>query len=103
MNKKIPALLFFLFLLSAKAQTIRLSGNMNDTAAKKPLPNVLLMALKFTDSTLVDFSRSNSDGIFKPLRVPIDTYLVILSHPSFSDKTYLLVPSPRDTAFNFKN
>ena len=103
MYKKLPFLLFLLCTLFSKAQTIRLSGNANDTASKKGLPNVLLMALKFTDSTLVDFSRSNADGVFKSLRLPVDTYIVILAHPNFSDKTYLLVPSPKDTVFNIKN
>lgn len=61
------------------------------------------MALRFADSSLIDYSRSNAEGLFKPLTVPRDTYLIVLSHPSFSDKTYLLVPSEKDTAFNFKN
>lgn len=103
MNKKIPLLLFLLFVFFSKAQTLRLLGNTNDTAAKQGLTNVLLMALKFSDSTLVDYSRSDREGIFKPLKVPLDTYLVILSHPNFSDKTYLLVPSKNDSVFTFKN
>lgn len=103
MSKKIPILIFLLFSFFSKSQTLRLSGNINDTASKGGLPNVLLMALKFSDSTLVDFGRSNHAGIFKPLRVPLDTYVVILSHPNFSDKTYLLVPSSKDSVFNFKN
>ncbi|MBI2723220.1 MAG: TonB-dependent receptor [Bacteroidetes bacterium] len=61
------------------------------------------MAIKFTDSTLVNFTRSNNEGIFKPITLPKDTYIVILSHPSYNDKTYLLVPSKNDTLFNFKN
>ena len=103
MNKKIPVLLFLLFSLFSKAQTLRLSGNVNDTAGKTGLPNVLLMALKFSDSTLINFTRSNAAGLFKTIKVPLDTYLVILSHPAFSDKTYLLVPSSKDSVFNFKN
>ncbi|MBS4066195.1 MAG: hypothetical protein KGZ74_16670, partial [Chitinophagaceae bacterium] len=104
MRKKIPTLIFLLFsLFSFKAQTLKLSGNINDTAGKTGLPNVLMMALKFSDSTLVNYTRSNSTGILKPVKVPLDTYLVILSHPNFSDKTYILVPSPEDSTFNFKN
>ncbi|PBQ30667.1 hypothetical protein CNR22_02385 [Sphingobacteriaceae bacterium] len=103
MSKKIPVLLFLLASLFSKSQTLRLSGNIKDTASKGGLPNVLLMALKFSDSTLVKYTRSNSSGVFSPVRVPLDTYIVILSHPNFSDKTYLLVPSPKDSVFNFKN
>ncbi|MCE3225586.1 MAG: hypothetical protein K0S32_137 [Bacteroidetes bacterium] len=89
--------------LGSFSQTMRLSGNVNDTAAKQVLPNALLMAVKFKDSTLVDFSRTDKNGFFKPIKVPVDTYIVIISHPNFSDKTYLLVPSKKDTAFAFKN
>ena len=103
MNKKILTLLFLLFCIFAKTQTIRVSGNTNDTATKQGLPNVLLMILKFKDSSLVNYTRSNKEGVFKSLKIPLDTYLVILSHPNFSDKTYLLVPSPKDSVFNFKN
>lgn len=102
--KKRLSLLFFLFIISfAKAQNIRLWGNINDTTSKNALPNALLMAVKFKDSMLVNFTRTTKEGLFKPIKVPLDTYIVIISHPNFSDKTYLLVPNKTDTAFNFKN
>jgi hypothetical protein len=103
MNKKIPILIFLLFSFFHKAQTLKFSGNINDTANNSGVPNVLLMALKFNDSSLVNYTRSNSQGVFKSIHVPVDTYLVILSHPNFSDKTYLLVPSANDSVYNFKN
>lgn len=103
MVKKLLVLLFLFLGFCYKAQTIKISGNMADTAGKQSLPNALLMAIKFSDSTLVNFSRSNTNGIFKPFKLPVDTYIVIISHPSFNDKTYLLVPSKIDTVFNFKN
>ena len=104
MIKKILALLLFLCLsICLKAQGIKLRGNVADTGQKIGLPNALLMAIKFNDSTLVNFTRSNGEGFFKPIIVPLDTYLVILSHPKYSDKTYLLVPSKTDSVFNFKS
>lgn len=103
MRKKILFVSLLFFSVFSQAQSIRLSGNVNDTAAKQGVPNVLLMAIKFNDSSLVSFTRSNAQGVFKSIKVPLDTYLVILSHPNFSDKTYLLAPSPKDTSFNFKN
>ena len=92
-----------LFLNGIKGQTIQLKGNINDTLSKQTLPNVLLMAIKFSDSTLIGSTRSNKEGLLKSLNLPLDTYLVILSHPNFNDRTYLLAPSPKDTVFNFKN
>jgi hypothetical protein len=103
MNRKILLILFLSFTVFCGAQRIRFLGNISDTSSKGGLPNVLMMALKFSDSTLVSFSRTDKNGIFKPLVVPPDTYIVILSHPAFSDKTYLIVPSEKDTVFNLKN
>lgn len=88
---------------SYKAQFITFKGNISDTSVGQSLPNALMMAIKFKDSTLVGYSRSDEKGVFKPIRVPLDTYIVILSHPSFSDKTYLLVPNPKDSLYTFRN
>ena len=103
MSRKILFLIFLSFTFFSQAQDIRLRGNVSDSSHTNGLPNVLLMAIKFNDSTLVNYTRTDRDGIFKPVKIPVDTYIVILSHPSFSDKTYLLVPSKTDTVFNFKN
>ncbi|WP_317898158.1 outer membrane beta-barrel protein [Aurantibacillus circumpalustris] len=103
MSKKILILLFFLFTVFLKGQTLKFTGNINDTSANNGLPNVLMMVLKFSDSTLIKHTRTNNTGFFKPIQVPLDTYLVILSHPSHSDKTFLLVPSSKDSVYNFKN
>jgi hypothetical protein len=100
-------LLFFLLFIALTAFTqapdLRLRGNVSDSSQTSGVPNVLLMAIRFSDSSLVNFTRSDNKGIFTAIKIPVDTYLVILSHPAFSDKTYLLVPSKKDTAYNFKN
>lgn len=96
--------LFVVFLsLSFSAQTIKLHGNIQDTTAGGLMSNSVLMATKFKDSTLVGFSRTDKKGFFNPIKIPVDTYLVIISNPNFSDKTYLLVPNKGDSVFNFKN
>jgi hypothetical protein len=99
-------LILFLFVLSSftcSAQSFHLSGNLRDTSMKQPLPNALMLAVKFTDSTLIAHSRTNSEGVFQPIVLMPDTYLVIISHPLFNDRTYLLLPNPGDTVFSFKN
>jgi len=103
MIKNLWLIILLFFAVCYKSQTIQLKGNIADTASKQSLPNVVLMAIKFTDSTLVNFTRTNINGIFKPITLPVDTYIVIISHPNFNDKTYLLVPTKNDTVFNFKN
>lgn len=94
---------FYLIGLGLSAQSIKLSGNIQDTSSIGLMKNSVLMVTKFKDSTLVNFSRTDKNGLFKPIRVPLDTYLVVISNPNFSDKTFFLVPSAKDTAFNFKN
>jgi hypothetical protein len=103
MHGKFAAIFLFFLTFSSFAQSLRISGNTKDTSTQQPLPNALLMAVKFKDSTLVGYSRSNSKGIFKSITLPTDTYIVIISHPNFNDKTYLLVPDKKDTAFKFSN
>src|SRR4051812_28718727 len=100
MPKFLSLIFTLLFAASMQAQLLKLSGNLKDTSgAGGTVPNTLMMVARFSDSTLVAFSRSNLNGIFSPVQVPLDTYLVIISHPKFSDRTFLLVPAPSDTAF----
>lgn len=97
-------LLFFMFLcLGVNAQSIKLNGNIKDTTVGGLMNNSILMATKFKDSTLVGFSRPDKAGIFKTIKVPVDTYLVVISNPNFGDKTYFLVPGKNDSVYNFKN
>jgi len=103
MQKKIILLIFISVTFTCFSQSLHLSGNIKDTTGKQALPNALLMAIKFSDSTLVNFTRTTKDGFFKPVTLPVDTYIVIIAHPNFNDKTYLLVPNPNDSVFNFKN
>jgi hypothetical protein len=102
MRLKLLAILCFVLCSGANAQ-IKLKGNINDTTSGGLMSNSVMMALRFQDSSLVGFSRPDKAGIFKTITVPVDTYLVFISNPNFSDKTFLLVPGPKDTAFNFKN
>jgi hypothetical protein len=94
---------FSILSLGLSAQSIKLSGNIQDTTSGGLMRNSVLMVTKFKDSTLVNFSRTDKNGLFKPIKVPVDTYLVVISNPNFSDKTFFLVPSPGDSAYNFKN
>jgi hypothetical protein len=96
-------LLFSIFGLGLNAQSIKLSGNIQDTTSVGLMNNSILMVTKFKDSTLVNYSRTDKNGLFKNIKVPVDTYLVVISNPNFSDKTYLLVPTKKDSVFNFKN
>jgi len=101
-HSPLPLLLCLLFAGILNGQTLRFYGNVKDSSGPPP-PNVLLMVMKLSDSTLVGHARSNEKGDFKSLTVPKDTYEVIIAHPAFSDKTYLVFPSPSDSVYHLKN
>ena len=56
--------LFLLSSISSFSQKLSVSGNIQDTSAKGPLPNAIIMAIKLMDSTLVGFARSDENGFF---------------------------------------
>lgn len=103
MRIKFTIFFILIFCVNIRAQQIKLSGNIQDTSATKLTGNSVLMAIKFRDSTLVGYSRVDAKGFFKPIKVPIDTYLVVISNPSFSDKTFFLVAEKKDSIINLKN
>ena len=87
--------------LSLNSQTLKISGNVQDTAAKIPLENALGMVIRLNDSTLVKFARTDKGGLFKLDALPIDTYIVIISHPQFADQTFIVVGSDKQKEFDF--
>ncbi len=95
MFKKI-ALYICLLSLSASAQTINISGSLVDTNSNTALSNAVVMALKFSDSTLIAFTRSDKNGIIKLPNLPLDTYLVIISHPNFGDKQLFILGNEKN-------
>ena len=96
-------LLFLLFCISLTAfsQKLKIAGNIQDTVAKSPLQNAVVMAVKLMDSTLVSFTRTNEKGIFILESIPVDTYQVIISHPKFSDQAYFIFGNTKNLEYDF--
>ena len=97
-------LLLYLSLFSTTftfSQKLSVSGNVQDTAAKLPLQNAIVMAIKLADSTLVEFTRSDDKGFFKLKPLPIDTYQVIISHPKFSDQGFFIFGDRKNLEYDF--
>ena len=96
-------LLYLLILssISSFAQKLSVSGNVQDTAAKAPLQNAIVMAVKLMDSTLVDFTRTDNKGYFKLKPLPVDTYQVIISHPKFADMGYFIFGDTKNLEYDF--
>lgn len=87
--------------ISSFAQKLSVSGNLQDTSAKVPLSNAVIMAIKLIDSTLVGYTRSDENGVFKLKPLPIDTYQVIITHPKFADMGYFIFGDTKNLEYDF--
>ena len=95
------ASLLFLFPILCLAQTMQVSGILIDTTAKKPLQHAVAMAIKISDSTLVNFTRTNTNGLFELKGLPVDTYQVLITHPQFSDQGFFIFGDTKNLVYNF--
>lgn len=95
----LSVLLLFGFL--SNAQNLSIRGTVQDTAAKKPLHNAVVIATKLSDSTLVDFARTNEQGFFEIKDLPVDTYKVVISFKKFGDKIMYVIGTSKSLEFNF--
>ena len=102
MNKKLLFALFTLTLFTGFSQQLTFKGSIYDTLAKRPLPKALIVLTRHTDSSLVNFTRTNTDGIFELQNMPVDTYKVMISHPQFGDKILYLIGSDKKREFVFE-
>jgi hypothetical protein len=100
-HRKLFFILFCILLLSLnlKAQHMDIHGIVLDTSEQKPLQQAVAMAVRLSDSLLTGFTRTDSKGLFK-IEVPLDTYQVIISHPRFGDKTFILFGSKENNTFD---
>lgn len=78
--------IFLLFIQSANAQTMKVSGTVYDTTGTQPLHQAMVMAVRVRDSLLLNFTRTDKDGHFTLTNFPIDTFTLVIAHPRFDDK-----------------
>jgi hypothetical protein len=86
---------------SGYSQKLSIKGNVQDTLAKQSVHNAVVTLIKLNDSSLVDFTRTDINGIFEISNMPIDTYKVIISYKKFGDKTFYVVGSKTNYDINF--
>ena len=86
----------------SNAQKLSIRGKVQDTVSKKPLQNAVIIATKLSDSTLIDFTRSNEEGFFEIKELPIDTYKVVISFKKFGDKIMYVIGTNKSFEFNFE-
>lgn len=73
--------------MSLFGQNMDLKGTVYDTTGNKPLENAVVIAVRLTDSLLLDFSHTDKDGKFRIGDFPMDTFALTISYPSLEDKT----------------
>ena len=100
MGKPLLSLLI-LFSFSGFAQQMSVSGNVQDTTAKAPLKNAIVMAIKLMDSTLVNFTRTDDKGFFNLKALPVDTYQVLITHPKFADQGFFIFGDTKNLKYDF--
>ncbi|HEY1039926.1 MAG TPA: outer membrane beta-barrel protein [Bacteroidia bacterium] len=102
MHKLVISFIAFFALFSVHAQDrMQIGGNVRDTNATTSLENAVVIAVRLNDSVLVDFTRSNKEGLFRINDLPIDTYQVIISHPKYADMFYIVSGSKENKMFDF--
>ena len=95
------SLLFFFSILVTQAQTIKITGQVVDTTKVNTVHNAVVMVLRFSDSLMVKFTRTDVNGKFEINSLPVDTYNIVASHAQFGDVAYIVIGKPNDTVVNF--
>ncbi|HXB10629.1 MAG TPA: carboxypeptidase-like regulatory domain-containing protein, partial [Bacteroidia bacterium] len=99
--RKVFFLLFLVFSLNTFSQKMTVSGTIEDTANKTPLKYAVIMAVRLKDSLLIKYTRPDINGFFKLADIPIDTYQVVINHPQFAEKSFLIIGSPANNTIDF--
>ena len=96
---KLPALLSVIlcFSITTQAQTISISGSVEDTINKRGVHNAVVALLSTRDSVLYKFTRTGETGKYSFLNIKPGPYLVMTTHPYFGDVIYTTVLNVTDT------
>lgn len=95
------ALIFFgLSAFASAQQDMTITGTVYDTSGTVPLKNAVAQAVRVKDSLLLGFARTNASGTFKLGPMKLDTFQLIVSHPSFDDKFYYIFGDPANADIN---
>lgn len=74
--------LLYPFLLFSQ---LEIKGKVIDSIGSQVIKGALIMAIRVKDSTLVNFTRTNSLGEYKLQNLPIDTFQIVIGHSKFDD------------------
>ena len=82
--------MFLCFSTLGFSQEMSVKGTVYDTTGARPIKNAMVMAVRMKDSLLLGFTRSSHDGTFTLDGFAVDTFSLIIDHPSFDEKTYYM-------------
>ena len=71
--------------LASHSQTTSIKGTVTDTVEKKNLANAVVTLLKKSDSILVKFTRTNTNGAFTFPNIPVGSYVIMITYPKYAD------------------
>ena len=99
---KIFILFFLVFPLTFTAQNMTIFGNVIDTLNNSSKKDAVVMLVRLSDSTMIDFKRTDENGGFY-FNTPIDTVEIIISHHKNDDKIIFFFPSKDRLSLNLSN
>ena len=81
------------------AQDLVIKGNVVDTVNKLPLSDAVVMAVRLSDSVLLDFKRTDLKGEFFFSNLPVTTIELLITHPKFDERSYFIIGTPDKKEF----
>ena len=92
--KKLLVCLFLVIIGSTSiAQDLTIKGNVVDTVNKLPLADAVVMAVRLSDSVLLDFQRTDASGEFLFSNLPVTTIELLITHSKFEERSYFIIGS----------
>lgn len=85
MRKLLFSLCLLLGVQSLSAQEKTVTGNVTDTLERRGLSNAVVAIIKKSDSTLVAFARSDSQGQFRMSGIAAGKYILLVTYPKYAD------------------
>ena len=99
MKKLLICLLLAMIGSTSMAQGLSIKGNVVDTLNKLPLTDAIVIAVRLSDSVILDFKRTDLKGEFMFSDLPVTTIELLITHPKFDERSYFIIGSPEKKEF----
>lgn len=82
--------------------SIKIKGTIIDTSKHQKLSDVLVLSARFSDSVIVQHTRTDDKGFFE-MNLPKDTFQIIFLHQDFSEKIFFVLANEQNKELDFGN